>query len=313
VYTKEPASGGNLMIALWLLLLFAVQILAIAIDHSKPVNSIPELFASSVMHYLAIALLCFAVIGVLGKALQGEFPSAAGPLLAMTLVYGVLLTSAFLMPAPQSLDAVSASQTEQGKPINFDSSNGRKDWYGFARTYEDKRDWQGLLAVSNQWAASEPDNADVWFNQGLAYSGLGQHEQALEAEQKSARIDPNRASIWINIGNSYLSLNRYAESEVASRKALDLDSNLAIAWNNLGAALAGEGKHDEAMADYQHAIAIDPNYATAWENVGNQYYRRKQYPEALDAYQRTLTLDPSNQKASVGIANVQEMQRLGNH
>jgi tetratricopeptide (TPR) repeat protein len=311
VQTTEPAGPSNFLIVLWLLLLFAVQMLAIASNHAVPVKSIPELLTSSFMQYLLIALLCFAIIGLLGKALRGEFPSAAGPLLAMTLVYGLLLAKVFFMPESQSLQTASDVPAEQGKPLNLRDGNAKRDWYGFAIAYEDKRDWQGLLSVATEWTANEPGNVDPWIFKGIACAGLKLYAQAVEADLQASRMAPNNATVWANLASDYLSLGQPPEAEAAARKAVELDSNSAMAWNNLGASLRGEGTQDEAMADFQRAIAIDPSYSTAWGNVGGQYYRRKQYPEALDAYQKALALDPSSQTATVGIANVQEMQRLG--
>jgi len=350
----QPAGLNTPMVGLWLAFLFAIQVAATATDHWRPVHSVQLLLLTSAMHYVVIGLLCFSIIVLPVKLLRGDMPNLVWPLLAMTMVYGALLSRNFLTPPPEPQSPPQQVATMQSstpslpdnstapvlppdqpgenptapptsffaapravnpfgreQPIDYGASTGHKDWYGFAKTLEQKRDWQGLLNLTLEWTASEPNTADAWNYQGIAYSGLRQEAQAVLAGQHALRIAPDRAYIWNNLAYSYLVLGNLADSESASRKALELDKGSAVAWNNLGAALQSEGKDDEAMADYQQAVAADSGYAMAWANVGNQFYRRRQFPEALDAFKKALALDPTNEIATTGIANVQEMQRLG--
>lgn len=328
VYAVEPAGPSMIVILLWLVVLFALQFQLSLHSAAEPMNSARGVLGSSIGQFLLIALGCFGVIGLLGKALKGEFPSAVGPLFAMTLVYGVLFGNSLLKPEAKPITVAATPQAvsdtaptpsfaptqpvprSDSQPIDFGDNVGHKDWFGFARALENKRDWKGVIDLTTEWIANEPDKADPWVFQGIAYYGLGQYAQSIEPYQQATRLAPDKAYIWNNMANSYLMLRNYPESEAAARTALGIDGHSAIAWNNLGAALQGEQKQDEAMADYQRAVAEDPNFAVAWANIGDQYYRRKQWPEALDAYQTALGADPSYQPAINGVANTQEMQKL---
>lgn len=342
IYVERVVGMSPIVIAVWLVVLLALQLQLSLHTISLPVPSTAQLIGSSLARFALIALACFGVLALLGKLIRGQFPGAVVPLFAMTVVYGVLFGKMFLAPAPQSdstpLSATAATANDStvasastpdnssqlqftpaqpiesppaNQPLDMYKSVGHKDWYGFAKALEAKRDWQGLVNLGLEWAINDPQNPGAWVFQGIGYEGLGQQPEAAQAYRQATVLTPNEAYVWNNLSNVQLNMRQFADSEATSRHALEVDGNSAIAWNNLGAALQGENNQDGAMEAYQHALSLDQNYSIAWGNLGTQYYKRKQWGPALDAYKKALALDPSNQYSATGIANVLQMQRLG--
>jgi tetratricopeptide (TPR) repeat protein len=73
--------------------------------------------------------------------------------------------------------------------------------------------------------AQNANDADAFFNRGLAYKQKGQYDQAIEDYTSSIALKPGGADAFLGRGNAYY----------------------------------GKGQYDLAIADYQQALRLDPN------------------------------------------------------
>jgi len=55
----------------------------------------------------------------------------------------------------------------------------------------------------------DPLNVDAYYNRGIAYSRLGQYEQAIEDYDKAIRLDPQYVGIYWDRGIAYSRLGQY--------------------------------------------------------------------------------------------------------
>ncbi len=167
------------------------------------------------------------------------------------------------------------------------------DWLNRAIALEQKEDWRGLLKLLQQWVKNQPENAVAWFGLGIAYGGLKQYDQAVQAYREALRIQPEHANAWNNLGNAYHDLKQYDQAVQAYREALRIQPEHADAWNNLGVAYRNLKQYDQAIQALREALRIQPEDAKAWYNLGLTYYFQGRSDKVREIYQTLRKLDPA--------------------
>ena len=77
---------------------------------------------------------------------------------------------------------------------------------------------------------TEPDNADIYNNMGVAYSCLDNFEQAEKFYIKAIELDPELVQAYINLSDLYFKAGDVASSlGTLQRGSYELPDNLAIA------------------------------------------------------------------------------------
>ncbi|MFN8448838.1 MAG: tetratricopeptide repeat protein [Anaerolineae bacterium] len=128
------------------------------------------------------------------------------------------------------------------------------------------------LAVAQQEARADRQNALAWFNLGTSYTRLGQYEQAATAYDQARRLGtlPFRM-LWYQFGpfEAYFETGRYDDVLAL------VNTNLRTAGNYVeetfywqGKVLAAQGQRQDAAAAFQRAIAQNPNYQAARDALG---------------------------------------------
>jgi tetratricopeptide (TPR) repeat protein len=172
------------------------------------------------------------------------------------------------------------------------AKKGGLDWLNRIVALEEKKDWQGMLKLSQQWAKSEPENAVAWFILGVAYSHLKQYDQAIQAYREALRIQPEYADAWNNLGAAYDDLKQYDQAIQAYREALRIQPEDADAWYNLGIPYRKLEQYDQAIQAYREALRIQPENADSWYILGVTYYAQGQRDKVREIYQTLRNLDP---------------------
>jgi len=178
----------------------------------------------------------------------------------------------------------------------------------------------------NAAIALAPELPEAWYNLGLAYKGLGQKDQAVDALLRAGKLTTGSADAQNSIGYQLLELGdlvsaegylrqslklnpRYAfalsnlgmllerqqqfqAAEESFRKALKLQPDLVPLYINLGGILNTQGKFQEAIPACRKAVEFLPTSAKAWSNLGSALSRTKQYEAAAECYERCLKLEP---------------------
>lgn len=212
------------------------------------------------------------------------------------------------------LVGISTSESIEGQNFNFAlpvewirelpitskmTQSGSKKESGLDRlsrsiALEKKKNWQGLLKLSQQWTKSEPDDTVSWFSLGLAQAGLKQYDRAIRAYRESIRIRPEYADAWYNLGTSYFHLKQHPQGMHAYQEALRIQPEGADAWRSLGIAYSGLKQHDQGTHTSREPVRTQLESADAWYNLGNSYYDLQQYDQAVQAYRESLRVRPED-------------------
>jgi len=135
--------------------------------------------------------------------------------------------------------------------------------------------------------------AEAYYNRGLAYTKLNQHEQAMEDYDRAIALNPNFAEAYYNRGNAYAKLNQPERAIKDYDRAIALNPNDAAAYNNRGLAYAELNQLERAIKDYDRAIELNPALAEAYNNRGNAYAKLNQHERAIKDYDKAIELNPN--------------------
>ena len=131
--------------------------------------------------------------------------------------------------------------------------------------------FDSAAARLEKMASLEPDNAAIYYNQGVVDTFLNREEKALENFSKSVELNPQYAQAWYNMGQICLIKNR---------------------------------DFSRALHCFDRATAVRPNYIGAHHQRGVAYELLGDSTKAVECWQRTLELDPENEQAKESIDRV---------
>ena len=192
------------------------------------------------------------------------------------------------------------------------------------------KDYDGVLSMTGDYLAMDPDNFTVAPIRGLAYYLTAQYDSATVVFKRLEDLGADNYPLHYYLGQSYWHTNVTYEAEKELVKAWALDSsdaNLAVAiaavktemyrpfekqvkpWLEKAAAMIQPDsamvsrihqqygasyyrleQFDLAIPHYQEAYRYNPSFIQAISTIAYCYEQLKKYKEALDYYERYLKL-----------------------
>ncbi len=192
------------------------------------------------------------------------------------------------------------------------------------------KDYDGVLSMTGDYLAMDPDNFTVAPIRGLAYYLSAQYDSATVVFKRLEDLDADNYPLHYYLGQSYWHTNVTYEAERELLKAWALDSsdaNLAVSiaavktemyrpfekqvkpllekaeamiqpdsalvsriHQQYGASYYRLEQFDQAIPHYQEAYRYNPSFIQAISTIAYCYERLKKYKEALDYYERYLKL-----------------------
>jgi YVTN family beta-propeller protein len=154
-----------------------------------------------------------------------------------------------------------------------------------------------------------PNNAESWYNRGVALSILNRNEDAIQSYDRAIKLDSGTINAWNSKGHALSGIGKYADALRSYDRAIEIHSDNIIAWYNKGLALSNLGRYDEAIQSYDRVLEIDKNNTDALNSKGLALERLGKYDEAIQSYDRVLEIDKNNTDAlnSKGLT----LQRIG--
>ena len=156
----------------------------------------------------------------------------------------------------------------------------------------DSLDYDRQIEVYTQIIELDPDDAGAFYNRGVIYSNLKNHEKAIEDYNQAIKLKPDDAGAFYNRGNAYTDLKNYGKAIEDYDQAIKLKPEHAGAFCNRGNAYTGLKNYGKAIEDYDQAIKLKPEHAKAFNNRGNVYNKLENYEQAIENYNQAIKLKP---------------------
>jgi uncharacterized protein (TIGR02466 family) len=149
----------------------------------------------------------------------------------------------------------------------------------------------------------QPNNADLYFNRGIALTQIGGLDEAIQCYQQAIRIKPSFFEAHGNIGTILQRLGKLDDAIQSYQNGLKINPQDARGFFNLGTALRDNGDLPAAIQSYQKAIALFPNYTDAYNNLGETYRDQGEMDAAIQQYQAALSRNPNHPNANYNMAD----------
>lgn len=129
----------------------------------------------------------------------------------------------------------------------------------------DQEDFNQAAYHFSQAVASQPDNARLWYNLGVAYSRLGDlpstadaYTRAYELEPLEAKYRTVAADTKAKLAHRAFEQKEFARAADLFRQSVELEDTRAGRWYMLGLCYGQLGQTDKAQAAFQSARELDP-------------------------------------------------------
>jgi len=106
---------------------------------------------------------------------------------------------------------------------------------------------------------SSPESAEVYYNRGVCYTSLNEHQRAISDYSQCIKLKSNYMFAYINRGNEYQALGDYKNAIADLSKAIEIDPKSAMTYNNRGTFYYYISNYKYAKQDFEKAIKLDPN------------------------------------------------------
>ncbi|HEY6641381.1 tetratricopeptide repeat protein [Povalibacter sp.] len=142
-------------------------------------------------------------------------------------------------------------------------------------------------------AATDPANADDWFDQALELEESNPGE-ARAAYERIIHAQPDNCAAWTNLGRLLHEQQDTSAAEQAYQRAVEHCGPDPILMFNLGVLLEDLGRTSAALEAYQTAITEDPTLADGHFNLARLYEAMGKEQHAirhLGQYRRLISVE----------------------
>ena len=154
------------------------------------------------------------------------------------------------------------------------------------------------------------------FEEGVAASRAGNHDEAIAKFQEAAALNPNCYDCHYNIAFSYSQKKEYDKAEASYKKAIELKADYAEAYNGLANIYNAQRKFDEAAEASKKASeltgsapgALAGGNADALFNQGVILWNAGKIADAKKQFEAAIAANPSHAEShyQLGMALVNE-------
>jgi tetratricopeptide (TPR) repeat protein len=161
------------------------------------------------------------------------------------------------------------------------------------------------------------------FEEGVALSQAGKHEEAIAKFNEGLGISPQCYDCYNNIGYSYTQMKEYDKAEAAYKKSTEIKPEDAAAYNGLANIYNAQRKFDQAAAASAKATELSGNLsagagaaggnADALFNQGVILWNGGKVADAKKSFEGAIAANPNHAEAhyQLGMALVNEGNLAG--
>ena len=154
-----------------------------------------------------------------------------------------------------------------------------------------KGNYEDGILLLELFLSAEPDNPDMLYNLGMAYSDQNNMERSVDLLSRLVDIEPDHINGRVALGVALVRMGKTDEGvNTLEAVVMQAPDNL-WAQRNLGAGLIKLERYADALEHLRRATEIDPADQAAWFGYGQALDASGQTQEADNAYQRTISLD----------------------
>ncbi len=172
--------------------------------------------------------------------------------------------------------------------------------------------YQGALERFHQSLASNPNNADAYYNLGATYHRLGRlHNDKSDIQQAESYYhqcldrDPNHQDCYRGLAVLLVEDNRSPEAFQLVQNWEQRSPTIAAPKIELARLYDESGNKDAARQQLQSSLEVEPNNARAYAALGKLREESGDTAQAMANYQRSLAINHYQPQVAQRVASLQ--------
>lgn len=148
-----------------------------------------------------------------------------------------------------------------------------------------ERKYKEAIDAFHSVLETEPDNADVYNNLGVAYSCVADFEHAETYLIKAIELDPQIAQAYINLSDLYYKAGDLASAVgTLQRGSYELQDNLTIA-HLLARVYIDDQRWEDAIVELERVLDGEPENYDAFYDLGHVLFELGDYDGAISNFE----------------------------
>ena len=153
---------------------------------------------------------------------------------------------------------------------------------------------------------TEPDNADIYNNMGVAYSCTGDVDHSEKCFVKAIELDPELAQAYINLSDLYYKTGDLASAVgTLQRGSYELENNLTIA-HLLARVYIEDQRWEDAIIELERVLDGESENYDAYYDLGHVYFELGDYEGAISNFENVLEYEQNNELIYYALAQAYE-------
>ena len=164
-------------------------------------------------------------------------------------------------------------------------------------------DWPAAERESLRAIQLNPGYAFGYSRYALLLSGIGRHEEAIDAAQRAHELDPLNLLTYTVVGDTLFYARRFESSLTPYRKCLQLDPTFGAGHTDLARSLEQLGRTKEAVEEFVLGTTGPDGLPRPSSGLAILYARHGRLDDARTTMQAVLELSQKQFVSSYGIAS----------
>lgn len=177
-----------------------------------------------------------------------------------------------------------------------------------ALSYIEAGDYQNAIALYEQIATLDDENAKIYSGIGYLYTLQGNFLAASAAYQKALSIDPENPDFYYALGYSFANAGKYNDAATAYYYAIDLEPENIQHYIGLGVVLLRQQNYAKAEEVYYSITALDPNNQEAYEIMGKALIEQQRFNDAIVFLEKAINRFSDSTELRLQLASVKFYQ-----
>lgn len=154
---------------------------------------------------------------------------------------------------------------------------------------------------------AEPDDVDLAYVMGTAYSAMGDHEKAIECYKEATSDDWMLDRVYASIGEEYYKLRKFDMAAEYYKQAVELNPQEDVTIYNYYDSCYEAGKVEEAVDYLKDFVKKEPYSYEGWYSLGCAYRDMSLYEQAVDAFEFAIAINKSFFDSYLSLSLVQDL------
>jgi len=155
-----------------------------------------------------------------------------------------------------------------------------------AKTLRDQNNYAEAVLVAREATRTDPENANAWWQLGLAIQGHQGLKKALDAFSKTTELAPSFGPGWLRLGMAEEESGLKEEAKVSFRLAFEKDADLTIALDKLAELSTTTSDDDEAFWALERLSEVGNLSGSQCNRLGILYHNKGAHAQAVHFYRR---------------------------